>query len=385
VGSPFGTDSEDDDDLAIRGEIETSSVPELLRSFLSSGESGILTVQHGDDAKSVFIDQGKIVYAASNNPDERLGESLLLRGKITARQYVEASKEIRPGRRLGAILVDMEAIEPEELLPAVEQQVKDVILDLLGWTRGDYAFVMKDLDQGRLVPLNMSMENLILDGIRRSRSWSQIQKGLGDIDAVYMPTGNTEVLYRLELSEEEQEVLAHVNGNSTVEQICQVSYLPNFETCKILWAFQVLGVIRRGAGGEAAAEASVRAEREGALDLEDIVEKFNQMFTRVYGFLRGRLNDEVDAFMEGVLEQVSREYGVLFAGVDLKQYGRADFDQMLANVADLPASQRRSLMIAGLNEMAAIIQLAVRTKRGAQEEAVVSGIIKDGLRRVAGP
>lgn len=385
MGSPFGTNPDEDDELAIRGEVETSSVPELLRSFLSSGEAGILTVQNGDDAKSVFLDQGKIVYAASNNPDERLGESLLLRGKITARQYVEASKEIRPGRRLGAILVDMEAIEPEELLPAVEQQVKDIVLDVLGWTRGDYAFVMKDLDQGRLVPLNMSMENLILDGIRRSRSWSQILKGLGDIEAVYVPTGNTEVLYRLELSEEEQEVLAHVNGNSTVEQICQVSYLPNFETCKILWALQVLGVIRRGAGGEAEAEATVRAEREGALDLEDIVEKFNQMFGRVYAFLRGRIDDEVDAFMEEVLEQVSREYGVLFAGVDLKQYGRADFDQMLANVADLPADQRRSLMIAGLNEMAAIIQLAVRTKRGAQEEAVVSGIIKDGLRRVAGP
>ncbi len=382
MGSPFGTNGEDDDDLAIRGEIETSSIPELLRSFLASGEAGILTVQNGDDAKSVYIDRGKVVYAASNNPDERLGESLLLRGKITARQYVEASKEIRPGRRLGAILVDMEAIESEELLPAVEQQVKDVVLALLSWTRGDYAFVIKDLDQGRLVPLNMSSENLILEGIRRSRSWSQIQKGLGDIESIYVPTGNTEVLYRLELSEEEQEVLAHVNGVSTVEQICQVSYLPNFETCKILWAFQVLGVIRRGPAS--AAESAHRAEREGALDLEDVVEKFNQMFGRVYAFLRGRIEDEIDPFMEGVLEQVSREYGVLFAGVDLKQYGRADFDQMLANVADLPAEQRRSLMIAGLNEMAAIIQLSVRTKRGAQEEAVVSGIIKDGLRRVAG-
>jgi hypothetical protein len=382
MGSPFDADG-DDDDLAIRGDIETSSVPELLRSFLTSGESGILTVRNGDDAKTVFVDQGRIVSASSNNPDERLGESLLLRGKITARQYVEASKEIRPGRRLGAILVDMEAIESEELLPAVEQQVKEVVLDLLTWTRGDYSFVIKDLDQGRLVPLNMSMENLILDGIRRSRSWSQILKGLGDIEAVYAPTGNTEVLYRLELSEEEQEVLAHINGVSTVEQICQVSYLPNFETCKILWAFLVLGLIRRGPAGESA--SAERAEREGALDLEDIVEKFNQMFGRVYTFLRGRVGDEVDEFMEEILEQVSREYGVLFSGVDLKQYGRADFDQMLANVADLPADQRRSLMIAGLNELTAIVQLAVRTKRGAQEEAVVSGIIKDGLRRVAGP
>ena len=44
------------------------------------------------------------------DPDERLGENLLLRGRITARQYREASKLIRPGRRLGAILVELEAI-----------------------------------------------------------------------------------------------------------------------------------------------------------------------------------------------------------------------------------------------------------------------------------
>ena len=39
-------------------------------------------------------------------------------------------------------------------------------------------------------------------------------------------------------------------------------------------------------------------------------------------------------------------------------------------------------MIAALNETTAAIQLVVRLERGAQEAAVVSGIIKDGLRRV---
>jgi hypothetical protein len=371
------------DDLAIRGEIETSSVPELLRSILSSGETGVLTVKDGDASKSVYLDQGRVVYATSNDPDERLGESLLLRGRITARQWVEASKQIRPGRRLGAILVEMEAIEPEELLPAVEYHVKEIVLDLLTWTHGDYEFVIKSLDPTHLVPLGITAENLILEGLRRSRAWSQVLKGLGDIDATPVPTGNTDVLYKLDLTEEEQEVLSHVTGHSTVEQICQISYLPNFETCRILWALQIIGVIRRGSAQETAPEGLL--ERENALDLEEIVEKFNQMFGRVYAFLRGRIGEDVDAFMEKVLEQVSLEYGALLAGVDLKQYGRADFDQMLANVADLPAEQRKSLIIAGLNELTVAIQLAVRQQRGAQEEAVVSGIIKDGLRRVGGP
>ena len=72
----------------------------------------------------------------------------------------------------------------------------------------------------------------------------------------------------------------------------------------------------------------------------------------------------------------------LFDGVDLKQYGRADFEQMLANVADLPPEQRKSLMVNALNELVYVIQLAVRTQLGVQEEAVVSGVIKDGLRRL---
>jgi hypothetical protein len=282
----------------------------------------------------------------------------------------------------------MEAVDPEELVPAVEQHVRDILLDLIGWNRGDYELVMKDVDPrdvelANLVNLNISTENLILEGIRLCRSWSQVLRGIGgDIAVVPIPTGSTDVLYKLELSTEEQEVLAQVNGRSTVEQICQVSYLPDFETCRILWALMVLGVIRRENAGEARGAALGAAEREGELDLEDIVERFNQMFGRIYSFLEGRLAGGVDEFMDAALEQVCRQYGKLFDGVDLRAYGRADFEQMLANVADLPAEQRKSLMVSGLNELVFVIQLAVRTRYGAQEAAVISGIIKEGFRKL---
>src|SRR5262245_53382978 len=104
----------DDDDLSIKGQIDTSSVPELVRSIVGSGETGVLTFRTGEVTKSLYVQNGRVVFAASTDPDERLGEHLLVRGKISARQYLEASKLIRPGRRLGAILVEMQAIEPEE-------------------------------------------------------------------------------------------------------------------------------------------------------------------------------------------------------------------------------------------------------------------------------
>lgn len=372
----------EDEGLSIHGEIATTSVPELLRSLMQSGETGLLVLHSGDVTKSVYLASGRVVYAASNDPDERLGENLLRRGRITVRQYQEASRMIRPGRRLGAILVEMKALESEDLILAVEQQVKDILMDLFTWTTGEYEFVMKEKAAAEVAAVNVSTENLILEGIRRTKNWSRILKGIRSIESVPVPNRASDLSHKLELSEDEQEVLSHVNGRASVEQICQVSYLTNFETCRALWAFLVLGLIRSGQPEDAAVAGEGAKQREEEMDLEHIVEQYNQMFSRIYNFLKGRLGDGADAFMGRALDEVSRQYGRLFDGVDLRTYGRADFETMLANVADLPADQRRSLMVSGLSELVFVMQLAVRTERGKEEEAVVSGLIKDGLKKI---
>jgi hypothetical protein len=370
--------------LTLRGTIEETSVPELMHSVLGSGETGVLSFHRRGVTKSVYLHMGRVVYARSSDPDERLGEDLLLQGKITVRQYLEASKLIRPGRRLGTILVELNAINSEDLLSSLEHHVKEMLLDVFTWTTGEYELAMSEPGIGDVITLNFSMENLILEGVRRIRAWSRIYRGIGgDIEAVPVPTGNTEVLLKLELTDEEQEVLSHASGRATYEQICQVSYLSNVETCRILWALQVLGVLRREQPGEAARTGEGVAEREREMDLEHVVENLNQMLSRIYSFLRGRSGDDVDGFMGEALSRVTSRYATLFYGIDLKQYGRADYEQMLANVADLPPKQRKALMIAGLNELIGSVQAGVRERLGAEEETVVSGIIKDGFRRLS--
>src|SRR3989442_15736122 len=89
------------EELTIRGEIETSSVPELLRSLLGSGETGILTLRRGDATKSIFILQGRVVYPANNNSDERLGGRLVGHGNYAAPPFPAARQlmlhKTRPG------------------------------------------------------------------------------------------------------------------------------------------------------------------------------------------------------------------------------------------------------------------------------------------------
>jgi hypothetical protein len=378
-----GDNMMDDEGLTLRGSIEHTSVPELLKSVLGSGETGILRFRKDDVSKDVHLHMGRVIYARSSNPDERLGEDLLLRGKISVRQYLDASRLIAPGRRLGTILIELGALEPEDLLAAIEHHVKEILLDVFGWTTGEYELTMTEPGKDDVIALNLSTEALVMEGMRRMRSWRAIFRGVGgDLDSIPVPTGNQEALLKLELSEEEQELVAHVNGRATVEQICQVSYLSNLETCRLLWAMIVLGVVRRGQPGEAAAREEDAAQQQQELDLESIVERFNQMMNRIHSFLQGRIGAGVDAFMDEALARIQGQYEALFYGIDLKQYGRADYDQLLANVADLPPEERRRLMLEGLNELVASIQLGVTERLGTQEIAVVSGIIKDAYRKL---
>src|SRR5512136_605036 len=193
-----GQDPGEDEGLTLRGSLEETSVPELLKSVLGTGETGVLTFRKGDLVKSVHLHTGRVVYARSSDPDERLGEDLLLRGKITVRQYLEASQLIAPGHRLGTILVELGALEPEDLIGAIEHHVKEILLDVFTWTTGEYELVMTDPGNEDVIALSMSTEALILDGIRRTRAWSRIFAGIGgDLDAVPMPTGNTDALLRV--------------------------------------------------------------------------------------------------------------------------------------------------------------------------------------------
>jgi len=64
-----------------------------------------------------------------------------------------------------------------------------------------------------VIALNLPTEALILEGMRRMRSWSAIFRGIGaDLDSIPMPTGNQEPLLKVELSEDEQELVARVRA-----------------------------------------------------------------------------------------------------------------------------------------------------------------------------
>lgn len=349
-----------DEDLSIHGTLEESSLPELLRSICKSRESGILAVTLEDFAKRIFVSDGQILFASSTNIDDRLGESLLRYGKITVRHFIDASKMVRPGKRLGSILCDMKAITPEELVDAVRVQVRDIIRSLFQRSSGEYELVLKQVDTQEMILLGMSTEDIVFDGIKSIQSWARISQGIGPYTGRLVPSADSDkVILNLTLTNEESDIftLCH-KGQSTIEEICGLSYLTNFDTCRILFGFLMVGALEAiepveeaRAEALAAAAGPAPASHEAELDLNDLVEGYNELFAHIYDYAFERVAEQADELSRKAMDQVRMGSPEILYQLDLDSYGRLDFDGVLRNCSRVPEAQRMPMVASAMEEI----------------------------------
>ena len=70
----------------LKGQISELPVPDILQHLRASASTGILTLVAGGARKALYVKDGRVVFASSNLPNDRLGEILLREGKITVEE-----------------------------------------------------------------------------------------------------------------------------------------------------------------------------------------------------------------------------------------------------------------------------------------------------------
>lgn len=243
------------------GSLAERDFPSLVHGLHQRRSTGMLTLSDAGVVKTVTLQDGRMVFAASSSPDDRLGELLLRRGKITLRQLDTCGKAVGPGKRLGAVLVEAGVLPPRELVKVVVEHTQEIIYGAFLLTEGQYRF-QEGPPSKEVIKLNMSTPDLILEGIRRIDAWSRINRATGGTEARYERAQEyEEVIPQMSLSLEKLGLLTSLHQSRTLGEICEESSLPDFEVCRTLWAFRVVGVVRR---------IDEAAQRAGsAVDVED--------------------------------------------------------------------------------------------------------------------
>jgi hypothetical protein len=222
--------------MKLQGSLAERDFPEIIHDLYVSRWTGVLTLTHMGVGRSVTVQQGRMVFAASTSPDDRLGELLLRHGHLSLRQLSNASDAVAPGKRLGAILVEQGVLTPKELVRSVVEHTQEIIYGAFQWTEGQYR-LQEGAVPAESITLKISTPDIIMEGIRRIDSWVRIKRAIGGLAASF------------ERSPDYEAILHSLNPTleklTTLEDLCRESTLSDFEVCRTLWAFKVIGVVRR--------------------------------------------------------------------------------------------------------------------------------------------
>src|SRR5205814_1322934 len=127
-----------EDDLSIQGTLAETTVPDLFRSLVRSGETAVVTLDANGRNDVIYFQEGRIIYASSTDPDMNLGEVLLRNGEIDLHQYNTAMDRIVVARRIGTTLVELGYLSPDQLIRAVEHQACAIVHDAMAYRDGSY-------------------------------------------------------------------------------------------------------------------------------------------------------------------------------------------------------------------------------------------------------
>ncbi|OPX18071.1 hypothetical protein BXT86_03110 [candidate division WOR-3 bacterium 4484_100] len=230
--------------MAIKGSLSEASLPDVIQLLTYSLKSGCLSVTDGKNFGNIFIKDGKIIFATILNRKERLGDILVLKNQID-NEILSRALEIKKSnkkKRLGEILIEMGAITEEALSQALKEQIEQTIFTMLTWEKGYFNFEADLLPDPDQYTVQLSSQELLLEGARRIDEWRKIEDKLPPFETPLVKKENVD---NIPLTEQESKIMALVDGTRSIDEILKLSEYDFFETCRTIYGLLSAGFLEK--------------------------------------------------------------------------------------------------------------------------------------------
>ncbi len=302
-----------------------SDAPMILARMFAQSFTGRVHFRRENVEKIVYFDQGRPVFASSNEHNDRMGELLVREGKITASQYERCQIHVeQSGRRMGEILVDFGYLKRRELLPAVRRHVEDVLYSLFGWDDGVYQVMPEPTASAERIRLSRHPASLVLEGIRRKLGRTTLEKVLGPPSTV-LEVPDRERLGGIvnagDLSAEERAALAAFDGNADLAHVAQVTGVDVADVLPLAWGLCVLGLAsaRRTEPVFSDDSTALVGETDLAIDRERVRARWQLVTEADYFALLGVRRDATGFEIRRAYQAARRDFAVDAFPTDLRR------------------------------------------------------------------
>ena len=205
--------------MSLSGNLKTMDLAELLQWVALGRKTGSLAFIRNKSKNYIYFKAGHIISSRSNEPTKQLGHFLLFQGKISEAQLKRALEIHQQTRSsFGKVLVQEGMVTPEGIQTALQERTREVIYDLFLWDDGYFHFTADGYDPQELIVVNLDVNSIIFEGVRRKDEWGRIRKVLPSSEAILRVRPGVD-LKALNLTPLQRQLLYHVTLAKPISEI----------------------------------------------------------------------------------------------------------------------------------------------------------------------
>jgi hypothetical protein len=293
--------------MGVTGNLKTMLPGDLLQWLSLGQKTGTLIVTKKAIEKKIFFKRGRVISSASNDPREYLGQFLMSHGYMSEPELMKAMQvQSESNILLGKILVMIDVIDEESLQRLMRRKAEEAIYDIFLWREGEFSFIDDELPLQEMIPLQVDVTGLIMEGTRRVDEWQRIRLIIPNESLVptFVQPPDDE-----NFDDAQRMILGAIDGKRTVADIVLESRSSTFHVSETLYR-----LVRDGSveliDAQPAKAAAVQEERPvtgpmPAFREEDEVESLVQ---RAQQALRGKEYEKVQRLLRAA-ENIDPAHG----------------------------------------------------------------------------
>lgn len=203
--------------MGLSGNLRTMLPGDLLQWLSLGQKTGTLVISNKRVEKKIFFRNGRVISSASNDPREYLGQFLMSHGYLTEPELKKAMEvQLQSNILLGKILVMIDVITEKDLQRLMRLKAEEEIYDIFLWSDGDFYFIDDELPQMEMIPLQVDVTGIIMEGTRRVDEWARIREVIANDSVIPVPVKEIDPT---ELEEHELLIARAIDGRRSIAEI----------------------------------------------------------------------------------------------------------------------------------------------------------------------
>jgi hypothetical protein len=345
-----------DRDLVLTADVRAFPIADLLNLVHAAGKSGFLFFQGGGHEKSVYLHRGEVVFAASNQTVDRLGECLLRMGAIDVGELREARRRYAPPELFGKILVERGILTPRDLWNAVKAQVEEIVRSLFSYDAGNVLFFEGEVKPDNVVRLALPTRRLVAEGLRRR---DELLRFLAHVES---PRVELEALEAAaaDLSGAERAAHAAIGARAPFAEMCLRAGMDPLSGARILHHLRLVGAVRVVEGSPAKSAATPGNGRRPDVDavrecVRSHLELLGELAAPIVALDGGEVLRER---LQRITDEAGRRFPEILGGLVVERGGALDPAAVVERALRFPGDREREIRHA-LGELVAYLEFAL--------------------------